>query len=588
MGGLKANKDSCAGVRFYQGRTDSPCIIPPMVRMRTTMLALLVWFSLAWAAVCHAPVASQVAPLPERYRYVFVVDASASMMGKGDGKAVIFPKVQQELLRFLQRLPDGSEVIIIPFHQGPQGEARFRLPEEHTRAEAYIRRLQANGSNTWIYRTLVQVLERLPKDEGWATVLYLFTDGIDNDRAGPYRMRDVVERLKLRRGPYDWLYYVALGVDVPEEVRRNLQGLPRVRIQEARVGEVPRLGAYTVKPLVLSLGNLKQEPAVEVPILVEAQGNPGPLGLRLEDMALQEKGAFLQVEPKTLAPGNQALRFKLNTSGSLSDGVYTAWLCLEAPEGTVVRPEALRVEFAYHPPALYRLLPEEVPQEVALPRGASQTLVYRLEGNAWAKEPLRLAVTSPEGLVAKLNGKKGPLEAYPGERVTLELTNVGLRPGQRVAFTLQAQAPAGAQLELPPTLPPVTQPLSWWDRVLRLWWLWLPLLLFVLWLLLKWWDRLRPWGEATFIGPAPECKRQSLSLRGVVDLGKATGERELEGVRLARRGRVVVLEGLPPGLRAKSQGMRLERGETLRKGEELVLENPELEKAWTLQIEKVR
>lgn len=66
-------------------------------------------------------------PPIDRYRFVFLVDTSGSMMGLGDGKAIIFPKVQAELVRFLRTLP-ASEVVFVPFHQGPQGSVASACP----------------------------------------------------------------------------------------------------------------------------------------------------------------------------------------------------------------------------------------------------------------------------------------------------------------------------------------------------------------------------------------------------------------------------------------------------------------------------
>ncbi|AFV77271.1 hypothetical protein Theos_2282 (plasmid) [Thermus oshimai JL-2] len=527
----------------------------------------MLWgWALAWAACTFREPLQATPPPVEAYRFVFLVDTSGSMMGLGDGKAVIFPKVQAELVRFLKTLPP-SEVVFVPFHQGPQGERRFRLPEELAQAVAYVQGLRATGQNTWIYRTLMSVLKAAPPKEGVATVYYIFTDGVDNDRQGPYRMADVVQALKLQQGPYDWVYYIALGAPVPEEVRRGLGSLPRTRIQEAGVGEVPTLGAYTFKPVVLQLGNLMQTPEAQAEVALEAQGQPKPLRLLLDDTALQKQGAFLEVVPTRLEAGSHTLTFRLRGQKP-KEGEYTAWLCLEAPEGTLVRPEAVPVRFAYHPPATYTLVPENVPERLELRRGESATLLYRLEGNAWAKEPLPLSVQSPKGLEATLNGEKGPLGLRPGEKLEVRLTNQNLTPGQTVQPAFQAQAPPGSQLSPLPPMPPVTQPKTLWERLLDYWWLLLLLLLLLLYLLSRWlsrwWAAQRPWGEARYVGPPPDCPEKRLTLKGRVDLGQV--DRNLQGVQIYPQGEEVGLT-LPPHLSAKSplggrRPLRVENGET--------------------------
>lgn len=520
----------------------------------------------SWAA-CTPKQSPQAVPPPiERYRFVFLVDTSGSMMGLGDGKAVVFPKVQAELVRFLKTLPP-SEVVFVPFHQGSQGERRFRLPGELSQAVVYVQNLRATGQNTWIYRTLMSALNSTPPKEGVATIYYIFTDGVDNDRQGPYRMADVVRALKLQQGPYDWVYYIALGASVPEEVRRGLGSLPRTRVQQAGVGEVPTLGAYTFKPAVLQLGNLMQSPEARVEVALEAQGQPKPLRLSLDDAALQKQGAFLEVTPNRLEAGNRTLTFRLRGQ-KLQEGEYTTWLCLEAAEGTLVRPEAIPLRFAYHSPATYTLVPENVPERLDLHPGESATLQYRLEGNAWAKEPLSLNLEAPKGLEATLNGQKGPVGLKPGEGLEVRLTNQGLTPGQSAQLNFQVQAPPGSQLGPLPPLPSVTQPKTLWERLLDYWWLLLPLSLLAAFLLARWLAAQRPWGQARYFGPPPDCAEKTLNLKGRADLGQV--DPNLRGVKVYPQGEEVALE-LPSRLEAKYEGNRqrkmpLESGETFPRG----------------------
>lgn len=522
--------------------------------------------AIAWAACIPTQNPQGVPPPIERYRFVFLVDTSGSMMGLGDGKAIIFPKVQAELVRFLRTLPT-SEVVFVPFHQGPQGERRFRLPDELSQAVAYVQNLQANGQNTWIYRTLMSVLRSTPSSEGMATIYYIFTDGIDNDRQGPYRMADVVRALRLQQGPYDWVYYIALGTPVAEEVRQGLGGLPRTRVQQTGVGEVPTLGAYTFKPAALQLGNLLQTPEARVEVALEAQGQPRPLRLSLDDANLQKQGAFLEVVPNRLEAGNRTLTFRLRGQ-KLQEGEYTAWLCLEAVEGTLVRPEAIPLRFAYHPPAAYTLTPENVPEQLNLRPGESTTLQYRLEGNAWAKEPLSLNIEAPKGLEATLNGQKGPVELKPGEGLEVRLTNRGLTPGQSAQPSFQAQPRSGSQLSPLPPLPSVTQPKTLWERLLDYWWLLLPLLLLAAFLLARWLAAQRSWGQGRYFGPPPDCAETPLNLKGRFDLGQM--DPNLRGVKVYPRGEEVALE-LPSHLEAKYENSRrrkmpLESGETFPRG----------------------
>lgn len=380
-------------------------------------------------------------------------------------------------------------------------------------------------------------------------------------------MADVVRALRLQQGPYDWVYYIALGTPVAEEVRQGLGGLPRTRIQQAGVGEVPTLGAYTFKPAALQLGNLLQTPEARVEVALEAQGQPRSLRLSLDDANLQKQGAFLEVVPNRLEAGNRTLTFRLRGQ-KLQEGEYTAWLCLEAVEGTLVRPEAIPLRFAYHPPAAYALTPENVPEQLDLRPGESATLQYRLEGNAWAKESLSLNIEAPKGLEATLNGQKGPVGLKPGEGLEVRLTNRGLTPGQSAQPSFQAQLPSGSQLSPLPSLPSVTQPKTLWERLLDYWWLLLPLSLLAAFLLARWLAAQRPWGQGRYFGPPPECAEKALNLKGRADLGQV--DPNLKGVKVYPRGEEVVLE-LPSSLEAKCENnrqrkMSLESGDTFSRG----------------------
>ena len=487
-------------------------------------------------------------------------------MGRGDGKAVIFPKVQAEIIAFMKKIPPGSEVILVPFHQGPQDEARFKFPEDREAAERYVKTLQANGQNTWIYRTLVYTLDRLPTDPKVATVYYIFTDGKDNDKSGPYRMTDVVKRFKLKQGRYDWIYYLALGVDVPKEVSDGLASLPRTKVLQSDVGEVPKISAFLLKPSTLKLGNLKEQPRAQAELLTEVQGQPGPLRLKVDDTSIQSHGAFITVNPQTLGPGPNSLTFELRGTQQLPDGIYTIWLCPSPSPGSVVWPQAIKVEFAYHPPASYRLIPLDVPGNILLKRGEAAVIKYRLEGNRWATDPLRLNVTAPPSLKFTANGKEFPIELSPGQTLEIHVNNQGLQPGKVVQPDWHVELPPGSLLADPfPTLPSVVQPKGILDWLRQLWWLILFLLLMgALWLL----TRLRVWGEAEFF-PNDGQEPRRLRLRGnQVSLDTITG---ISGIFVKRTNQGLTLS-YPPLVKAKSGDIDLDvEGDVIGSEEEITL-----------------
>ncbi len=529
--------------------------------MKPVLMAMVVGLSLAGlAAPCppKGPASPQPAVVPERFHYVFILDTSASMMGLGDGKGrVIFPHVKRELKRFAEQIPPGSRITVQPFDAGPGVSRTFSVPEEKEAFLQYLESLKATGSQTYLYRTLLSVLDRLEKlrrpNEAYS--VYVFTDGRDND-PGPYTIHDVTKRYQLRRGPYDWLFYISLGISAPKEVLGSLAAVPNARVLEAPPNEVPTLSEVVLRPARLDLGNLWGKGQAERDIQIETKGAASNLSLATEIPALEQAGAFLQISPQALpARDSVTLSFRLRNGESLAPGTYEGWLCVNAPSNTVVRPQVIPVRFAFHPPGEYTLVPVAVPEKLELSPGESATLSYRVQGNAWAKEAVTVNVKTPKGLEATLNGQPGPAQVQAGEELTIALKNTGLGAGVTQAPRLEVVAPQGSVVQAPETLPPVSQPMTLWDWLNRFWWLALLLLLLLLGLLWWLWRSQQPWATATFVSsPEKGCQEQKASLRGRVDVGQVFREETLQGVEIGQKNGRPYLLKLPPHVSVYEEG----------------------------------
>ncbi|MDT7920423.1 MAG: vWA domain-containing protein [Meiothermus sp.] len=514
-----------------------------------------------------------LAPLPDRYHYVFVLDTSGSMMGLGDGKGrVIFPRVKMELKRLAEQLPPDSRVTIQPFDAGPGPSRTFVLPAEKDALFRYVDSLEARGSRTYLYATLLKILEGIGQNRrpNEAYNVYVFTDGQDNDPA-PLTIQDVTRRYELQRGVYDWIFYISLGIPAPKDVITSLSKAPNARVLEAPPNQVPSLSEVILRPSALDLGNLWDTREVRRDIQLESRGSVQTIGLGVEAPVLDRAGAFLQVEPSRVpASGTAALTLRLRNADGLAPGTYQAWLCPKAPSETVVRPQGIPLRLAFHPPGAYTLVPVNVPEALQLRPGEKAALTYRLQGNAWAKEPLTVALEAPKGLRASLNGQEGPVTLRPGEELKVAVENTGLGGGSTVRPSLQLTPPPGSTLQSPSALPPVTQPMTWWDWLRRYWWLFLIPLLLLGWLLWRWWQSQRPWGKGTFTtAPDRGCQDVEKPLKGAVDVGRLFGEDRLEGLVLRRHKGKLYLEDVPPEVEVKSGNYRARAREPLEWGEVL-------------------
>ena len=525
--------------------------------------AYLLVLGFALAQDCF-PKASTFEPRsPAYFRYSFLVDVSASMVGRGDGRAVIFPQLQERMLDFVRAIRGRAEVWVTPFNQGAAPTARFRLPEDRQNLESYISGLEASGVNTWLYRSMQKIYAELPAEPEVGNVVYILTDGIDNDSLRP-NLNRILQEYQSKRGSNDFLYYIGLGQAVPMDIQAAFANIPLACALSA-VGVAPVLAHATVAPHQIDLGNFKLEPGTRNVVLsVQVFGPKAPLKVRYLDEALERAGGRLQVEPAVLVLEEEQMRFRLTETALPPDGNYGGYLVLSGPPGTVVSPAAIPVRLAFNPGALYRLVWLEGSRNVVLSQARKHTLRYRLEGNEWATQPITLAFDHlPQGMEARFNGQSGSIRLKPGQQVEIELLNQGTGDAADLKqVDWKVVAPAGASLELPkpPTLRPRAER-QW------LWWLLaaLPLVLVGRWL----WRRLNPRRirqriptvstefsspYASLLTPSADGPRQ-LELREgrLVNLGVLWGNPLLQGLLLLGTASGVQVEEIPEGVTLLTQ-----------------------------------
>lgn len=505
--------------------------------------------------------ASEQVP-PAFFRYSFLVDTSTSMVGRGDGRAVIFPQLQEKLLAFVRAIRGKAEVWVTPFNQGAASTARFRLPEEREGLESYISGLEANGVNNGLYRSLQEFFIELPTDPTVGNVVYVLTDGIDNDPQQP-NLSQVLRAYAPKHGPHDFLYYVGLGQAVPEDIKAAFSSFPLACAISTAVGVVPTFAHARVSLGQVDLGNFKLEPGTrQVQLEVRFMGPAAPLTLLYQEETQGQTGGRLEIEPKALVSEQSQVRFRLSRTSSLPDGNYRGYLLLSGPPGTVVTPAAIPVRFAFNPGALYRLVLLEG-SNGGLSPGRKKIFKYRLEGNEWATEPITIDLKNlPQGLQVHLNGEAGPVHLKPGQSLTIELIKPGSSDGRGLEqVDWNISTPAGARLELPRPLL-----LSPSTRGRWLWWLLPALLTLVLgsrWL----WQRRRPrhrqrMPTATTEFPSPyaslvtsvEGPRQLELKEGqLVDLGMLWGHPSLRRLLLRGCSTGAQVEQLPEGITLQAQ-----------------------------------
>ena len=325
-------------------------------------------------------VSSQIQAQEPVLDHVFLLDTSGSMDGKplGSGNIVIFPKVKKVIKEFLNDSKPGENVFVYPFDEGIHDSEEFEIRDKDdiVKAQNYVDDLEANGPNTWIYRSLRDAIDRIagfPKENHVVTI-YLYTDGLDNDLTRQYSMRDIMAHFNLRRSEQDWLYYCTLGVELPSAEKEILEESENVTWVKTRTGEVEPIYLIRTKLPVLNYGNLTETDGsvrTEVFVIDNKEKLPSDLNMnvRADFPKLENLGIGVVVNPPSFPPKEEVeLTLSLRNRENFVEkdyGEHQGMFILSTSSPSVkVIPNKVRVKFTYEPEAFVRIFPahdEEFP-----------------------------------------------------------------------------------------------------------------------------------------------------------------------------------------------------------------------------------
>lgn len=274
-----------------------------MTRSRQPILALLVVLLLVALAAAPLngtpPVQAQSADVV--YDYVYLVDFSGSMTA---GNPSLFSQVQSSLVNMISKMPDGWNLIILPF-AGAIDPNYFQRPNigqtDRSDAVTYVNSLQPVGASTAVWDSACHALDlmsSLAQDTSRKHIqtLILFTDGEDN--ASSRTQQECLGKYEtLRMNGYTyWLWFALGGVDIPG-------GLPS-SITPQKTGDLPFIGVINPIPTVLNLGNLYETGTAQACIqtwypddrLIGQEIRTSPPVVNASSLSLPE-GMALVVEP---------------------------------------------------------------------------------------------------------------------------------------------------------------------------------------------------------------------------------------------------------------------------------------------------
>jgi len=291
--------------------------------------------------------------------YVFIVDVSGSMVGKG-GSATIFPQVKEAIKAFLSEIGPGSDVYIAPFEARVRAIKRFSIEGDADINDArnYVDGLIADGNSTAIYNSVNEVLStvnssRAPPGNERTAVFFVYTDGNDNVSSN-WTLGSFLENFNLKRGKRDWLFYTELGLPHNPAKANVFSKFERMRYNQENKGDVhPIVQVETLLP-ILKFGNLKQHPSAERVERFAARGAEAvkkPISITAEPdfPQLRAQGVLAQLSPRSFPPSDSVrLRLSLTNAAALSDGEYQGSVRLVPNDPLVlVVPSEIEVSFSY-------------------------------------------------------------------------------------------------------------------------------------------------------------------------------------------------------------------------------------------------
>ncbi len=161
--------------------------------------------------------------------YVLLIDKTGSMVGRStkkvNGKQIpnidIWNDVQESIIKFIGTLPLGNDKLTIYTFAGqPSNPKIFDLSTSRTKNNAieFVNNIRPDGLTTGIYNALDRAFKDMKKLDNEATIIYLFTDGVNE--VGNLTMDDIVDQFNAKKAEEDHCYFIQLtgDIDIPPDI----------------------------------------------------------------------------------------------------------------------------------------------------------------------------------------------------------------------------------------------------------------------------------------------------------------------------------------------------------------------------------
>lgn len=350
---------------------------------RSAAACLLLALLLAAAAAARQ---EQTSRNPDPMDWVFVVDTSESMIGKGRGAQNVFSQVQETLTGFVQKSRPGDTIIIYTFDEKTRFVHKVQIKNDKDKSELVnaVAGLAAKGQWTYTGDAVSTALKRIRdleeeyKGQNHETTLVLFTDGKEdhNPRAGrAISLGDIPEAEISGVSPYTFIVWLNRD-KLPRELTDFADKSNGTVIQFSTPSEIPGAvnaiiegvpARVTMHPTSLDFGKIEPGDAVAGSVNFNSNKKTS-LRVTLEGA----DGAVTLAEPQGVvtleAEKDTAVTVRLQSSPQIADGAQTGRVVFtvdeavsrvdQAPEGRKKR-EPLAFAYAFRVervPVLRKLL----------------------------------------------------------------------------------------------------------------------------------------------------------------------------------------------------------------------------------------
>jgi len=215
-------------------------------------------------------------------------------MPTGSGNPVVWPQVRDAIKEHIQSITFNDRITVYTFAGELYGPEIFNIDSaaEKAATKQYIDNIEMDGTITCIYNSLMKIVGNYKEENAaFKNRIYLYSDGLDN--CSDHNIQEVTETYSKYRDDYDYLYYISLGLEVPDSVKsaaNRTEGFEIITTSGPIPDAIPKTIEVMVDTLTFDFTNHKK---VTVDMPFKNTGNIDFVVRLYADLNINEQGIIL-------------------------------------------------------------------------------------------------------------------------------------------------------------------------------------------------------------------------------------------------------------------------------------------------------